>query len=157
MNINATLIVEMLTFLVFVWFTMAVVWPPIMRALEKRRTQIAEGIASADQGRQALDLAKKEGETIVAQARTQAAAILRQAEERAQSVADQAIAEGKQKADLLLTQAHEELEAQLKSAQRELYNEIAGLALQAAGQVVHEDLDDEKHRKLVNTLVKARS
>jgi len=157
MNINATLIVEMLTFLVFVWFTMAVVWPPIMRALEKRRAQIAEGIASADQGRQALDQAKKEGEVILNQARQQAASILRQAEERAQSVVDQAVGEGKHKADVLLAQAHQELEAQLKSAQRELYNEIAGLALKAAGQVVQEDLDDEKHRKLVNTLVKSWS
>ena len=157
MNINATLIVEMVTFLVFVWFTMAVVWPPLVRALEKRRAQIAEGIASADQGRQALDQAKKEGDAIIAEARAQAAAILRQAEERAQSVVDQAVGDGKHRAELLLTQAHEELEAQLKSAQRELYNEIAGLALKAAGKVVQEDLDDDKHRKLVNTLVKSWS
>ena len=125
MNINATLIVEMLTFLVFVWFTMAVIWPPVIRALEKRRTQIAEGIASADQGRQALDLATKEGEKILAKAREQA--------------------------------AHQELDVQIKAAKRELYNEIAGLALKAAGQVVMEDLDDEKHHKMVNSLVKSWS
>lgn len=157
MNINATLIVEMLTFLLFVWFVMAVVWPPMIRALEKRRTQIAEGIASADQGRQALDVAKREGEKIISQARDQAAAILRQAEERAQSVIDQAVGEGKREADLIITQAHQELEVQMKSAKRELYNEIAGLALKAAGQVVMEDLDDEKHHKMVNTLVKSWS
>jgi len=157
MNINATLIVEMLTFLVFVWFTMAVIWPPMIRALEKRRTQIAEGIASADQGRHALDLAKKEGETIVAEARTQAAAILRQAEERAQSVVDKAVSEGKREAELIVVQAHQELDAQLKVAKRELYTEIAGLALKAAGQVVMEDMDDEKHHKMVNALVKSWS
>lgn len=157
MNINATLIVEMLTFLLFVWFVMAVVWPPLIRALEKRRAQIAEGIASADQGRQALDLAKKEGEKLVAQAREQAAAILRQAEERAQSVIDQAVSEGKREADLIVAQAYQQLDVQMKAAKRELYNEIAGLALKAAGQVVMEDLDDEKHHKVVNTLVKSWS
>jgi len=155
MNINATLIVEMLTFLLFVWFVMAVVWPPVIRALEKRRTQIAEGIASADQGRQSLDLAKKEGEKIVAEARVQAAEILRQAEARAQAVIDGAMGEGKREADLIIGQAHQELDVQLKAAKRELYNEIAGLALKAAGQVVMEDLDDEKHHKMVNTLVKS--
>ena len=157
MNINATLIVEMLTFLLFVWFVMAVVWPPVIRALEKRRTQIAEGIASADQGRQALDVAKKEGDKLVAEARTQAAAILRQAEERAQAVIDGAVGEGKRAADLIIAQAHQELDVQMKSAKRELYNEIAGLALKAAGQVVMEDLDDEKHHKMVNNLVKSWS
>ena len=157
MNINATLIVEMLTFLVFVWFTMAVIWPPVIRALEKRRTQIAEGIASADQGRQALDLATKEGEKILAKAREQAALILRQAEDRAQSVIDQAVGQGKKEAELVIAQAHQELDVQIKAAKRELYNEIAGLALKAAGQVVMEDLDDEKHHKMVNSLVKSWS
>jgi F-type H+-transporting ATPase subunit b len=157
MNINATLIVEMLTFLLFVWFVMAVVWPPLLRALEKRRTQIAEGIASADQGRQALDVAKKEGETIVAEARTQAAGILRQAEDRAQAIVDKMVADGKHEAEVIVAQAHQELDVQLKAAKKELYNEIAGLALKAAGQVVHESLDDEKHHKMVNSLVKSWS
>lgn len=157
MNINATLIVEMLTFLLFVWFTMAVVWPPMVRALEKRRNQIAEGIASADAGRQSLDVAKKEGEKIVAEARANAAGILRQAEDRAQVVIDQAVGEGKRQADLIVAQARQELDVQLKAAKRELYNEIAGLALKAAGQVVHESLDDEKHHQMVNTLVKSWS
>lgn len=157
MNINATLLVEMLVFLLFVWFVMAVVWPPLIRALEKRRAQIAEGIASADQGRQALDLAKKEGEQIVAQAREQAVAILRQAEGRAQAVIDEAVGEGKRRAELIVTQAHQELDVQMKAAKRELYNEIAGLALKAAGQVVMEDLDDEKHHKMVGKLVKSWS
>ncbi len=157
MNINATLIVEMLVFLLFVWFVMSVVWPPLMRALEKRRTQIAEGLASADQGRQAFDLATKEGEKLIAQAREKASAILRQAEERAQSIVDSAMGEGKREAELIITQAHQELDVQMKAAKRELYNEIAGLALKAAGQVVMEDLDDEKHHKMVNTLVKSWS
>jgi F-type H+-transporting ATPase subunit b len=157
MNINATLIVEMITFLLFVWFVMAVIWPPMIRALEKRRTQIAEGIASADQGRQALDVAKVEVEKILAAAREQATAVLRQAEGRAQVVVDEAVAEGKRQAELIVAQARQELDVQLKAARRELYNEIAGLALKAAGQVVHESMDDEKHHTMVSALVKSWS
>ena len=157
MNINATLIVEMLTFLVFVWFTMAVIWPPVIRALEKRRTQIAEGIAAADQGRHALENAQKERDRLLAEAREKAAAILRQAEERAQSVVDQAVGQGKAEAEAIVAEARRELDVQLKAATRDLYTEIAGLALKAAGQVVQEDLDDAKHHKLVDTLVKSWS
>ena len=155
MNINATLIVEMLTFLLFVWFVMAVVWPPMIRALEKRRTQIAEGIASAEEGRKALTVATRERDQLLAQAREQAAGILRQAEERAQKVIDQAVVEGNRQAGLIVSQAYQELDVQMKAAKRELYNEIAGLALKAAGQVVMEDLNDEKHHKMVNNLVKS--
>lgn len=157
MNINATLIVEMITFLLFVWFVMGVIWPPVIRALEKRRTQIAEGIAAADQGRQALDVATKEGEKIIAEARERAAGILRAAEDRAQAVIDEAVNEGKREAATIVAAAHQEMDVQVKAAKRELYNELAGLALKAAGQVVQEELDDEKHHKLVNTLVKSWS
>jgi len=72
-------------------------------------------------------------------------------------VIDNAMGEGKREADLIIAQARQELDVQLKAAKRELYNEIAGLALKAAGQVVMEDLDDEKHHKMVNTLVKSWS
>ncbi len=157
MNINATLIVEMLTFLLFVWFVMAVVWPPVIRALEKRRAQIAEGIASAENGRRALEDAQKEGEKLLAEARDKAAAILKQAEERAQVVVEQAVAKSKVEAEALIADARRELDVQLKAAKRDLYTEIAGLALKAAGQVVMEDLNDEKHHKIVSTLVKTWS
>lgn len=157
MNINATLIVEMLVFLIFVWFVMAVVWPPMMKALEKRRASIAEGLASADQGRHALELAQKEGEKLLTEARAQAASILRQAETRAQAVMDESAAKGRHEADLVVAQARQELEVQIKAAKRELYNEIAGLALKAAGQVVREDLDDKKHHDLVSKLVQSGS
>ena len=157
MNINATLIVEMFTFLLFVWFVMAVVWPPMIRALEKRRIQIAEGIAAADQGRLALDQATKEGEKVIAEARQKATEILRAAESRAQVVLEEAEVAAKKAADAIVADAHREMENQLKAAKRELYTEVAGLALKAAGQVVMEDLDDEKHHKLVNTLVKSWS
>ncbi|HTH13252.1 MAG TPA: F0F1 ATP synthase subunit B [Spirochaetia bacterium] len=157
MNINATLIVEMITFLLFVWFVMGVIWPPVIRALEKRRTQIAEGIAAADQGRQALDVATKEGEKLVAEARNRAAEILRAAEDRAQMVIDEAVTQGKREADAIIAAAHQEMDVQLKAAKRELYTEIAGLALKAAGQVVHEELDDDKHHKLVGKLVQSWS
>lgn len=154
MNINATLIVQMLTFLVFVWFTMTFVWPPLIRALNKRRETIAEGLASADKGQKALEEARAQGERALAEAREQAASILRQAEVRAQAIVDQAVVQGRHQAEVLVAQAHQELDVQVKAAKRELYNEIAGLALKAAGQVVNEELDDAKHHKLVGDLVK---
>ncbi len=155
MNINATLIVEMLTFVVFVLFNLFVVWPPVSRALEKRRAQIIEGLSSADQARQAVELARREGEALLSRAREQSATIVRQAEERALTLIDKANEESRREAAAIITHAHEELEVQIKSAKHQLYNEIAGLALKAAGHVVHEELDDKKHHEMVGKLVKS--
>lgn len=157
MNINATLIVEMLTFMLFVLFNVFVVWPPVSRALEKRRATIAEGLASADQGRQALEIARREGEQLLAKAREQASTIVRQAESRALVMVDTAAEESRKQAAQIMNQAHEELDVQVKAAKEELYKEIAGLALKMAGRVVQEDLDDNRHHELVGKLVKSGS
>ena len=47
MNINLTLIAQLISFAVFVWFTMKYVWPPLVKALEARKAQIADGLAAA--------------------------------------------------------------------------------------------------------------
>jgi len=155
MDINATLIVELVTFLVFVVFTMTVIWPPLVKALEKRRALIAEGIASSEQSKQALAEAQKEGALLVAQAREQATVILRKAEERGNVLVEEASQKGKEGAERILSDARKEIESEVKLAKAALYQEIAGLTLKAAGQVVMEDLDDDKHRKLVGNIVKA--
>ena len=59
MNINATLIAQTIMFILFVWFCMKFVWPPIMQALSDRKKQIADGLAAGERGKQELELASK--------------------------------------------------------------------------------------------------
>ena len=59
MNLNATLAAQCLVFFILAWFTMKYVWPPIMKALDERASNIADGLAAAERGRQSLDLAAK--------------------------------------------------------------------------------------------------
>ena len=59
MNLNATLVAQLVVFFILAWFTMKYVWPPIMKALDERAAKIAEGLAAAERGRQSLDLAAK--------------------------------------------------------------------------------------------------
>ena len=51
MNLNATLIAQLVVFLILAWFTMKFVWPPIMKALDERRGLIADGLAAADKAK----------------------------------------------------------------------------------------------------------
>ena len=50
MNFNATLIGQTITFIVFVWFCMKFIWPPLLEAIEERQQQIEDGLAAADRG-----------------------------------------------------------------------------------------------------------
>lgn len=51
MNINATILGQTIAFIIFVWFCMKFVWPPLMAAIEKRQKEIADGMASADRAK----------------------------------------------------------------------------------------------------------
>ena len=59
MNINATLIGQMISFALLVWFTMKFVWPPVTKALAERQQRIADGLAAGERGKHELELAQK--------------------------------------------------------------------------------------------------
>jgi len=90
MNINATLIGQSITFLIFVWFCMKYIWPPIMGALETRKKMIADGLAAADRAKLDLELAKKKATENLHEAKTQAAEIIAQAEKRSAQIVEDA-------------------------------------------------------------------
>jgi len=86
-----TLLGQSIAMLVFVWFCMKFIWPPIMTAIEERQLEIADGLAAAERGQQSLDKAKAEADEIVHDARKQATTILDQAHARANEI----VADGK--------------------------------------------------------------
>lgn len=59
MSINATLIGQMITFTLLVWFTMKYIWPPLIGAIEERKAKIAEGLAAAEKGQEDMERAAK--------------------------------------------------------------------------------------------------
>ena len=80
MNINFTLIAQAIVFAAFIWFTVKFVWPPMLRAIEARQKQVADGLAAAEQGKKSLEVSSKQAEQAIQEARTRAAGIIAQAE-----------------------------------------------------------------------------
>ncbi len=90
MNIGITMLSQAVAFAIFIWFTVKFVWPPLMRAIEQRQKQIAEGLAAAERGKQDLELAAKRAAEELQRARTQAGEIISQAEKRGAAVVEEA-------------------------------------------------------------------
>ena len=70
MNINFTLVMQAISFAVFVWFCSKFVWPYLMRAIDTRQKQIADGLAAGEQGRQDLAAAEKKIAAMMTEAKT---------------------------------------------------------------------------------------
>ena len=90
MNINATLILQMIVFAILVGFTMKFVWPPITAALDERARKVAEGLSAADKAKADLAAANQRVEQQLASARDDAAKRLADAERLAQQIVEEA-------------------------------------------------------------------
>lgn len=152
MGINLTLLGQMGTFLVFIWFTKKFVWPPVMQALEERRTRIADGLAAADRGQKALENADAQVAERLREARQQAAQIIEQAERRGAELVEEAKENAQAAGERILAQARADLEQDTNRAREALRGEVAAIALSGARQLLEKEIDASTHRDLLDRL-----
>ena len=152
MDINATLIGQTIAMIVFVWFCMKFIWPPILNALEERQAKIAEGLAAADQGQEKLEQAQAEADEIVADARRQAAGILDQAHARANEIVADGKADGVKERERQLAAAQAEIEQEANRAREELRGQVSAIAMAGAEKILNREIDGSAHEDILGKL-----
>ncbi len=152
MDINATLIGQTIAMIVFVWFCMKYIWPPLLGAIEERQEKIAEGLAAAEQSAEQLDKAKAEADDIIAEARQQATQILDQANARANEIVAEGKSEGTRERDRQLTAAKAEIEQEAHRAREELRGQVSAVALAGAEKILKREIDAKAHDDILGEL-----
>ena len=153
MNINATLIGQMISFALLVWFTMKFVWPPVTKALAERQQRIADGLAAGERGKQELGLAQKKATEILHEAHADATDILAQTARRAAEIIEQSKHEARAEGERQIAAARVEIEQLTYHAREQLRAETSTAALAVAGKILQREIDAKTHRKLLNELV----
>jgi len=149
MNINLTLIMQAAAFAAFIWFTAKFVWPPLMRAVETRQKQIADGLAAADEGRKSLANAEKRISDLVGEARTKASEIVAQGEKFRHETVEQAKAEAKAEADRIVAAAKAEIAQEIARAKEDLRHQVSTLAIAGAEKILKREVDAKAHADLL--------
>lgn len=152
MNINLTLIGQTLTFIVFVWFCMKFVWPPIMQALHDRKAKIADGLAAAERGQHDKELAQKRAKEVLHEAKGEAAEIIAQAQKRASEIVEEAKADARTEGERLKVAARAEIEQETNRAKEQLRGQVVFLAVAGAGKVLERELDERAHSDMLDKL-----
>ena len=152
MDINLTLIGQTIAMIVFVWFCMKFIWPPILHAIEERQEQIAEGLAAAEKGQDKLVQAQAEAEEIVADARKQATSILDQAHARANEIMAEGKSDGVKERERQLTAAKAEIEQEANKAREELRGQVSAIAIASAEKILRREIDDKAHEDILGKL-----
>ena len=154
MDINLTLIGQSIAMIVFVWFCMKYIWPPILNALEERQAKIEQGLAAADQGQDKLLRAQAEADDIVVDARKQATGILDQAHARANEIVADGKSDGVKERERQLAAAKAEIEQEANRAREELRGQVSAIAIASAEKILKREIDSDVHEDILGKLAK---
>ena len=153
MEVNIpTLLGQSFAMIVFVWFCMKYIWPPILTAIEERQAQIEEGLAAADKGQESLVKAAAEADEIVADARKQATGILDQAHARANEIVADGKSNGVKERERQLTAAKAEIEQEANRAREELRGQVSAIAIASAEKILKREIDGKSHDDILGKL-----
>jgi F-type H+-transporting ATPase subunit b len=152
MNINLTLFMQAAAFAAFIWFTARFIWPPLMRAVDTRQKQIADGLAAGEQGKKDLASAEKRVADMLAEAKSKAAEIVATGEKFKSETVDAAKGEAKAEADRIVAAAKAEIEQEVARAKEQLRNQVADLAVAGASKILQREVDAKAHADLLASI-----
>ena len=153
MEINATLLGQLITFIILIAVTMKWIWPPIIKAMQERQANIAHGLAAAERGVHELELAQHKAVDILKEAKIQAADIVEQANQRAGRIVDEAKVRAREEGEKLIALARTEIQQETLTAKHKLQAEVAHLALQGAEKILQQKMTLSANENLLQQLI----
>jgi F-type H+-transporting ATPase subunit b len=153
-NINLTLLGQMITFLLFVMFTKHFVWPFLQQALRERQEKIADGLAAAERGHKDLALAQENATKQIRSTKEEAAKIIEEAKKHALQIIENAKEEAVLEGDKVKTKVEADIEQMMAKAQDGLRQKAAKMALLGAEKVLGKNIDEAANQDLLDSLVR---
>jgi F-type H+-transporting ATPase subunit b len=153
MNLNATLVLQAIAMLIFVWFCMKFIWPYLLSSMDERREKIAEGLAASDRAEKALEAAQVEATEAINQARSKAGEIVDQANQRHSQILDQAKDDAVAERKRQVAAAEADIAQSANQAREALRAQVASLAVLGASRLLEKEIDADVHRKLLDELI----
>ena len=152
MNPNITLLGQMISFAILIWFTVKFIWPPLMAAIEERQQKIAEGLAAADNAQKNLAQSQDKANEELKLARTKANEIIDQAHQRANQIIDTAKNDAVAEANRQKALAEAEIAAAANRAKEDLRRQVSVLAVSGAEKLLKREIDAGAHKALIDDL-----
>lgn len=152
MNINLTLIIQMIVFALVVWFAMSKIWPYLMSTIEERQRKIAQGLAAADKGEHELAQAQERANAILREARERGGQIIEQAQHRADDIVEQARTSASEEGQRLVASAQQQIGLEASRARETLRREVGEIVVVAASKLLEREIDPSAHQDLIDKL-----
>jgi len=152
-NINVTLIIQIIAFVVMIWLVNKYLWRPISGLLEQRQKRIADGLAAAEKGKHERELAEKHAKEALAEAKSRSAEIIALAERRAGEIIEESKDQARSEGQRLIEAANAEIEQEFIRAREQLRKEVAGIAVDGARKILQREIDAKAHDDILQDMV----
>jgi F-type H+-transporting ATPase subunit b len=153
-NINFTLIGQMITFALFVWFTMNYVWPLLEEALKDRSKKISEGLSAAKEGHEILAKSKENASLEVQQAKKQAAEILARANNKVANLMEEAKKDAKLECDNMIKTAKVHIQQEENQARANLQAEIVSLVIKGVEKILSKSINNKDNADIISKIIR---
>jgi F-type H+-transporting ATPase subunit b len=154
MNLNATLLIQSIVFVILGWVTMKFIWPPLIRAIDDRRAKIADGLAAAERGHKELQSANGEAQVLINEAREKALKIVDQANRRSGEIIEEARSTAMSEGQRLVGDARQEAALEQARARDQLRKDVGSLAVAGASRLLEREIDPKAHADLIEQLAR---
>jgi F-type H+-transporting ATPase subunit b len=154
-SINATLLIQIIAFVLLIWFVNKVLWGPLSKLMEDRQKKIADGLSAAEKGKHELELAEKRAKEVLKDAKSQAQTVLSQAEKRGSEIVEDAKIKAAEEAERIKASAQAEIEQEVSRAREELRKEVSALVVDGAEKILKKEVNAATHNDMLESLVKS--
>lgn len=153
MEINATLLGQLITFIILIWFMMKFVWPPITKVIQDREKKIAAGLEDAERSKRELEQAAHKALAIIREAKVEASHVVDLAHKRSTQIIEDAKENAREEGRRIIDQAKEEIQREVSQAKEILRKQFASLAVLGAEKIIKRNLDVSTQASLLDEFV----
>jgi len=153
-NINFTLIGQMLTFAIFSWFTMTYVWPMLEQALKERSKKIADGLSAAKEGHEILAKSKEQASIEIQQAKKTANDIITSANNQVVNLMEDAKKEARKESDNMIRTAKVHIQQETNQARANLQNEVVSLVVKGVEKILSKSINSKDHVEIISKIIR---
>jgi F-type H+-transporting ATPase subunit b len=150
--VTSTLIGQIITFVVLVWFVKKVLWGPMLKMMEDRKQRIADGLAAAERGQKEKEESEQEAKERLDEVKQQASDIITQAQRRAGEIIEEAKSDAREEGERLKAAAQSDIEQEINRARESLRKQVAAIAIAGAEQVLKREIDAKAHDAVLDDL-----
>jgi len=129
-------------------------WKPLLDFLDQREKEISDSLAMAESAKADLEKVKEESEKILNEAKNQGKSIVTDSKQKAEDSANKILNDAKAKSDEFVLDAKKKIDVEKKKAIKEIKEEVVGLSLDLASQVLQRNVKDEDNKKFVDSSLK---